>query len=112
MTLKLKSMDYHRNGCSGLGFHVLIAEERGDGRKRDMLIVRCPKETDKDAGGVACFVFSLAELDKRNVKFGQNSFRGDHYHEFADQEIKKANASYEGAWFYKQIDLSWIKGAA
>lgn len=80
---KLKAIDYHRNGVSGMGFHVLIVKNEG----RDMLVVRFPKESDKDAGGVLCAAFDLAKLDERNIAFFENSWRGDHYADLVDPMI-------------------------
>lgn len=85
MKLTCKSIDYHRNGVSGLGFHVLIAN---DG-ETDKLIVRFPEEADKDTGNVVCAVFDLARIQEGNIAFLENSFRGDYYAEEADRIIKE-----------------------
>jgi hypothetical protein len=81
---KVKELCYHRNGVSGLGFHVGIIK---DGNQ-EMLVIRFPKESDNGAGGVLCAAFDLALLDKRNIKFGDNSWRGDVYAEVIDKEIE------------------------
>ena len=85
---KVKVFDYHRNGISGLGFHVGIVEEKDDeGKLREMLVIRFPKQADEDTGNVVCAAFNLAELDKREVRFFHNSWRGDHYHAVMDAAI-------------------------
>ena len=88
--MKIKKLSYHRNGCTGLGFYAGIVEVRADGEKREMLVIRPPKEHDKETGLVNCFVFDLGELDKRNIQFGTNSFRGDWFHKFMDNAIESA----------------------
>jgi len=90
--LKVKSLDCHRNGVCGLGFHVGIVEDTTDGRKnkRDMLVIRFDKQADKDAGQVVCAAFDLALLDKREIRFFHNSWRGDYYHTAMDAAIEAA----------------------
>jgi hypothetical protein len=78
--MKLLKIAYHRNGSSGLGFYVGIVKEKN----RDMLVIRFPKESDKETGNVVCAAFDLALLDKRDIAFGSNSWRGDCYHQFMD----------------------------
>ena len=84
MELELKSMDYHRNGICGLGFYVMIAN---DGES-DKLIVRFPKEADKETGSIVCAVFDMNKLKEGNIAFFENSFRGDHYSGAADKLIE------------------------
>ena len=89
--MKLKSLNSHRNGVCGLGFYVAIVEdkEKWEKKKREMLVIRFPKSADKKSGGVICAAFDLAALDKREIRFGYNSWRGDHYSDFMDDEINK-----------------------
>jgi len=87
--MKLKKIDFHRNGCCGLEFYVAIFQQKEGKEKRDMLIIRPPKEHDKETGMVNCFVFDLGELAKGNISFPGNSWRGDHFHEEMDQAIEK-----------------------
>lgn len=85
---------YHRNGVCGQGFYVgIVKDEAG----RDMLVVRFPKESDKATGAVHCAAFDLAQLDKREIAFGLNSWRGDHYSDAMDEAIdarEKADTLY------------------
>ncbi|CAB4179972.1 hypothetical protein UFOVP1040_11 [uncultured Caudovirales phage] len=96
--MKVKDLDYHRNGISGQGFYVGIVEEIEGGTKRDMLVVRFVGSddigtrggiVDRDVGGVVCAAFDLAMLDKGIIAFGFNSFRGDHYSGVMDEAIAK-----------------------
>lgn len=87
---KVIAIDYHRNGISGLPFHVAIVEDRNDGVKREMLVIRFPKKADEDTGNIVCAAFDLDLLDKREIRFFHNSFRGDHFHEVVDTAIRGA----------------------
>lgn len=80
---KVKKLEYHRNGISGEGFYVAIVQSDG----RDMLVVRFP--CDKAVGAVTCAAFDIDLLAQRNIQFGSNSFRGDHFHAVVDAAIAK-----------------------
>jgi hypothetical protein len=74
--LRVTKSDYHRNGVSGEGFHVVLFDwvKEGDEQK-----------------GMCAFVFSqlgriavtkVGELAYGNIEFGNgNSWRGDHFEE-------------------------------
>jgi hypothetical protein len=93
-TQKLVKIDYHRNGISGLGFHVGIVEEKEEGKTRRMLVVRFPKKADDDTGNVVCAAFDLAQLKKEIIEFGHNSWRGDYYFGVMDEAIAKEEEEY------------------
>ena len=82
--MKIKELHYHRNGVGGLGFYVGIVEEQ----KRDMLVIRFPN-ADEKAGAVLCAAFDLSLLDSRDIRFGSNSFRGDHFADVMDKAIEE-----------------------
>lgn len=90
MTQTVEKIDYHRNGVGGMGFHVAILKEDG----RNMLVVRFPKEADKDAGAILCAAFDLALLAEGVIEFGHNSWRGDHYNEVVDKRIAADEAAF------------------
>lgn len=84
--MKLKQLDYHRNGISGMGFHVAIVQDKGT----EMLVIRMgDKEADRDSGSVLCAAFDLALLDKREIRFFYNSFRGDYFADKMDEWIEE-----------------------
>jgi hypothetical protein len=92
--MKVKELAYHRNGVSGLGFYCAIVKAEG----RDMLVVRFAqdgyddgKTLDQRAGGVVCAAFDIKLLAQGNIKFGENSWRGDHYAEVMDGAIALEN---------------------
>lgn len=74
MKHELKSIAYHRNGISGEGFYVAIVESDGE----DMLVVTFSEEQS----AVRTAVFSADLIGKRDIEFGSNSYRGDHWHEW------------------------------
>jgi hypothetical protein len=82
---RVKELHYHRNGISGHGFYVGIVKDE----KRDMLVIRVPKEEGDPPMDILCFAFDLALLDERKIAFIENSWRGDHYHEVMDRAIAK-----------------------
>jgi hypothetical protein len=86
MNHEVKSIAYHRNGICGAGFHVAIVEsevEPGDTRK--MLVVTFGAD-EEPGNGYATAVFDMALLAKDNIEFGENSWRGDHWHPFMCHE--------------------------
>lgn len=70
MNLIPQSLDYHRNGICGIGFHVGIVKD-SDGSKK--LIIQFENQTGCTA------VLDLELLKQENIKFGENSWRGDQY---------------------------------
>lgn len=93
MTIRI--IDYHRNGICGLGFHVAVVEHEG----REMLVIRF-EDADKPTGSVVCAAFDFAQLDKREVRFFYNSWRGDHYAQAMDdaaRDFKRPKGFYDVA---------------
>lgn len=83
---KLIKLAHHRNGVCGRGFDVAIITEPDETnmkKRRHMLVVYFPG-TD-----CACAAFDLEKLDQRDIAFGSNSWRGDH---FAD-DMKALNGN-------------------
>jgi hypothetical protein len=83
--LTFKEVQYHRNGVCGDGFHCAVVNDHENG---DMLITYFEIKDH-----VCCAVYKLSMLP--NIRFMENSWRGDHY---VDQ-MKKAIAEYN-----KQLD--------
>lgn len=97
--LELKSIDYHRNGISGVGFHVAVFVDHnpnGDGKSYTMLGVLFDNDDE-----CYCCAFNLELLAKENVAFGDNSFRGDYYvdmmRQWSSNYDKQQTAKYTGA---------------
>lgn len=89
---QVKEIAYHRNGICGLGFYVAVVKEKEDGKERDMLVIRFP-DADDQMGSVVCAAFDLALLAEKNITFGVNSWRGDHYYVAMDAAIKDYRAA-------------------
>ena len=91
--LVIEEIAYHRNGVSGVGFHVVKFSEPSE--ERQMLAVLF--DTD-EWGHVA--VFDRKLLGRDIIKFGENSWRGDHY----EKELRQAIAAHEAA---RDAALNW-----
>lgn len=73
---KVLEIAYHRNGVSGEGFHIVRFSSEDD----VFIGVVFPKEHH-----VA--VFNEGLLGQGVIKFGQNSYRGDHFERWLRNEI-------------------------
>lgn len=79
-------IDHHRNGVTGVGFHVAVFDTCEGKDARRMLGVIFP-----EPGEVA--VFDLAKLAAEDIDFGSNSWRGDSY----EDVLRRAVKAYEDA---------------
>ena len=77
-TIKVHDIQYHRNGISGVPFYSVHFQHDKDHMHASVV----PHE-----GGVA--VDNMDKLAERNVKFGENSFRGDMYEKPLREAIRK-----------------------
>ena len=82
MKLKILKADYHRNGIAGLGFYAVIFKAWEDGEARTMVA-----SLFKEPG--YCAVYDLEKLQKHDVEFGSNSWRGDDYESALKPLLKK-----------------------
>tara|TARA_Y100001938_G_scaffold105117_1_gene143456 strand:- start:580 stop:1020 length:441 start_codon:yes stop_codon:yes gene_type:complete len=100
---RVSSIDYHRNGVCGEGFFtgfVYCPEQ-----KRELLFVHFPDPETKNPTTdsthwepVRTAILDPDLVAEKNVEFGQNSWRGDYYHE----------ACKEGAEEWeRQIDIQF-----
>lgn len=89
MELKLKKVDYHRNGVAGAPFYAVLFEMVEGGKKRNMVA-----SVFTDKGGY-CSVYDVDLLAKGSVTFGENSWRGDHFQEELMRLIKKHSSENE-----------------
>jgi len=81
--IEVTAIDYHRNGVSGRGFHVVLFTEVIEGKPRTFLgIVPGRPEPGE------CFVLDADMVGEHNIAFGENSWRGDHYEEALIEAIK------------------------
>jgi len=86
--VKVLDLAYHRNGICGEGFNVGIVEQEG----RRMVVVRFSPEDDARVGAVLCAALDIDLLAQNEIRFGINSWRGDHFADAMDEAIAKATA--------------------
>ena len=86
MKIEVKSIAYHRNGVSGIGFHAVTFTMREAGKPRDMLGIVFPER-----GAVA--VLDTELVSKGCITFGDNSWRGDWF----EADLRAAVEKYEEA---------------
>lgn len=86
------TVEHHRNGVSGRGFYAVTFECPENG---PMVAAVFPNGEDED--GLPTFnmdepeiaVFHLGLLGDGNIRFGENSWRGDHYHRELTEAIRQ-----------------------
>ncbi len=75
MKLSVKNVSWHRNGICGEGFFAVLfadPEQQGDEKKGNMVASLFDKPG-------YCSVYNLPLLEKGDIAFGSNSWRGDVY---------------------------------
>ncbi len=80
--MEIKKIAWHRNGVSGLDFHVAIVESEG----HRMVVVRFPG-IDDAVGSVVCAALDIDRLNDNCIEFTQNSWRGDRFAPIIDSAI-------------------------
>ena len=79
--MKVTEIEYHRNGICGNGFNIVNFVFQ-DGRKyRKMMAVIFEEKGN-------CAVFDQEMLGQGNIKFGENSWRGDDFEKDLRREIE------------------------
>ena len=86
MDIKIKHIDYHRNGVSGIGFDVVVFDWKEGGVTRQMVATLFP-------GAGRCAVLDTELVGEGNVRFGVNSWRGDSF----EDDLRKAIADHKTA---------------
>lgn len=77
--LKIVDVAFHRNGVGGVGFYAVLFDDKENGRMVASLF---------DSPGY-CAVYQVEMLSNGDVKFGSNSWRGDHYESQLRPAVKK-----------------------
>ena len=82
---------HHRNGCSGRSFGVALFKSQIDGTERTMLgvLFGVSEPTNDELDEPRCAVFDFDLLKDSVIEFGENSWRGDHYHHQLRAELVK-----------------------
>jgi hypothetical protein len=88
-TLRLKGIEYHRNGVAGEGFHVVLFTEQ-DGRNKATNMIATVFPVRDELGDMDCNG-RVAVLDRDFLAIGliahPNRFRGDCYEKWLRQQI-------------------------
>jgi hypothetical protein len=93
MEIKILSADYHRNGVGGNGFWAVIFDATALGVTRRMVASIFPHDR------MNCAVFQIDKLAAGNVKFIENSWRGDVFSDhLADALPAFLGRSYAEMW--------------
>ena len=95
--MKRREIAYHRNGVSGIPFHVLTFTDE-DGSRKIAIAFGAENGTGVDLDFPAVAVFDFDKLAAGEIGFGVNSWRGDRYAPFVKREIDKHNAEEESRW--------------
>jgi hypothetical protein len=87
--IRIRSIDYHRNGVDGAPFHVAIFDEDKGAH---------PEDQGRKVGIVFgeqahCAVLDVKKLAAGDIDFGSNSWRGDEYEPHLRRAIKKLKES-------------------
>jgi hypothetical protein len=82
--IRVRAIDFHRNGIGGAPFHVAIFDEAKGAHPEDQgrkvgIIFEAPDH---------CAVLDIAKLAVGDIAFGSNSWRGDEYEPHLRKAIK------------------------
>lgn len=91
MSITVEQIDYHRNGISGEGFHVVLFHDDIENIPMMGVVFGMGNLEIPDECRVAVFNRDLLKQDV--IAFGFNSFRGDHYAYGLYQAIRDWHAS-------------------
>ena len=80
-SIQVHDVAYHRNGVCGEGFYAITFSDPDVGAMVAIVfsyVPTCDRESEQDR---ACrvAVLSLGKLAEGNIRFGENSWRGDRY---------------------------------
>lgn len=81
--IKVSAIEYHRNGVSGNGFHVVLFKSKKDGERKESNFIATVFE---EVGTVAVICLDL--LPEISM-LGGNAWRGDNF----EPELRKAIAA-------------------
>jgi len=90
MEIKMLEIHHHRNGIAGEPFYVGFLEDDDSGKKLFIHFNDDSNETGEWANPRTA-ILDTSKIADNDVRFGSNSFRGDHYSDFIKSEIDKLN---------------------
>ena len=77
MKLKIVSVAHHRNGISGEPFYAVLFR---DSRKGPLMLATVFREEPEKWADLRCAVLNVELAAAGNIRFGENSWRGDYYY--------------------------------
>lgn len=80
--IKIIAVDYHRNGVGGAPFNVCLIKHKQGRRVHNMVGIRFD-------GVGECAILDIELLAQGNIKFGENSWRGDYFIGAVDAAIQE-----------------------
>lgn len=100
MKLTIDTIDYHRNGIAGEGFHVVtFIKESDESPTTNMVAVLFfdyDEETENEYVQVGrCAVFDRDLIGKNEIRFFHNSWRGDRFEHLLTQAIREWSERYD-----------------
>lgn len=83
MIKNIIGVSYHRNGVQGTPFNVVLFTDSHTGEKMVGIIPAFDKNPNN------AFVLSVDKMVQDNIRFAENSWRGDNYADELKEAIKK-----------------------
>ena len=93
MRLKIKAVDYHRNGCAGVGFTVVLFTDVTERKAPRNMVASIWDDSEGRPRGYYS-VFDVDLLAAGNVRFGENSWRGNVYTDALKPLLEKWEAKH------------------
>lgn len=84
--LNVKDIDYHRNGISGQGFHVVVFDYKDEeGKTEEMVGITFVKDDKYTA------ILRRSDVNNGTIRMHRDgaAFRGDHFHDALWKAIEK-----------------------
>ena len=103
--MEIIQLSYHRNGVCGDGFYTGIIKTEDDERK---VFTHFPDHNEQgeiiNGDNVRTAILDLDILkEKEETRFMENSWRGDHYHDFIVDAIRENDKRIMESWEQRHV---------
>tara|TARA_R110002167_G_scaffold331485_1_gene538149 strand:+ start:372 stop:692 length:321 start_codon:yes stop_codon:yes gene_type:complete len=103
--MEIIQLSYHRNGVCGDGFYTGIIKTEDDERK---VFTHFPDHNEQgeiiNGDNVRTAILDLDILkEKEETRFMENSWRGDHYHDFIVDAIRENDKRILESWEQRHV---------
>jgi len=103
--MEIIQLSYHRNGICGDGFYTGIIKTEDGERK---VFTHFPDHSEEgeiiNGNNVRTAILDLDILkEKEETRFGENSWRGDHYHDFIVDAINEHDKKIIESWEQRHV---------